>query len=317
MVSTELNAVLKRNASNSAVAARAVQNEVRRGVSAVGRVPNSTRERMIAPISGFASAAIEISTLWPAEYAKTALQLNKDNKDFRIMSHMKERGFGIYRGLAPLLIGAPLQGLLRFSTLDYFNRTLADPTTGRLSVASGLCAGIGAGILESLLVVTPMETVKTQLIHANKGLVEGTKFIIQTQGISGMYKGCGATIAKSASNQALRFVIFNTYKNYMLENPTEQKLTAGQALFGGMLAGALGALGNTPIDTIKSRTQGLDGHRYKNMFHCGYTMVKEEGPLSLYKGLIPRLARTLPGQGIIFCSYEMISTSLRGVLLDE
>ncbi|GBG29061.1 Tricarboxylate transport protein, mitochondrial [Hondaea fermentalgiana] len=316
MVSTELNTVLRRNASNSAVAARAVQKEVRRGVATV-RIPNATREKMIAPMSGFASAAIEITALWPAEYAKTALQLNKDNKDFRILAHIKERGFGIYRGLAPLLIGAPIQGLLRFSTLDYFNRTLADPATGRISLASGLLAGIGAGILESLLVVTPMETVKTQLIHANKGLVEGTKFIVQTQGISGMYKGCGATIAKSASNQALRFVIFNTYKNFMLENPSEQKLTAGQALVGGMLAGALGALGNTPIDTIKSRCQGLDAHRYRNMWHCGVTMVKEEGPLSLYKGLVPRLARTLPGQGIIFCSYEVISSSLRNVMLDD
>lgn len=35
-------------------------------------------------------------------------------------------------------------------------------------------------------------------------------------------------------------------------------------------------------------------------------MYKVEGPLSFYSGLIPRLGRVLPGQGIIFMSFETI-----------
>mmetsp|Transcript_17048 Transcript_17048/g.29322 ORF Transcript_17048/g.29322 Transcript_17048/m.29322 type:complete len:297 (+) Transcript_17048:1753-2643(+) len=271
------------------------------------RIPQESKERLVAPIAGFTSAAIEISTVWPFEYLKTQLQLNKNNSSFSVAAHLRERGFGIYRGLAPLLVGAPLQGLLRFTTLDYFNAKLKDPVTGKISVLSGLTAGLAAGVLESCLVVTPMETVKTKLIHSNKGI----RYIIEKQGVVGLYKGLGATIAKSASNQGLRFIIFNQYKNVLLENPQNEKLSATQALFGGMLAGFLGALGNTPIDTIKSRMQSMDAHKYKNTFDCARTMVREEGALSLYKGLIPRLGRVLPGQGIIFCCYESISASLR------
>ena len=100
----------------------------------------------------------------------------------------------------------------------------------------------------------------------------------------------------------------------MLENPTTDKLTPLQALGGGMLAGALGCVGNTPFDTVKSRMQGLEAARYRSMVHCLGSMVKEEGFLSLYKGFWPRLARVLPGQGIIFMSYSTISDSLKSKL---
>jgi len=274
----------------------------------------NTREKFIAPIAGFTAAALEISTMWPFEYAKTQLQLNRTNKSFDIVQHVRSEGLNIYKGLAPMLIGAPIQGLLRFSTLDYFTRTFKDPTTGKVSVASGLAAGICAGILESVIIVTPMETVKTRLIDSGKGLVQGVTYVVQNHGISGLYKGVGATIAKSASNQGFRFIIFNQYQNMILDNPLEQKLTSFQSLAGGMIAGLLGALGNTPFDTIKSRMQSLEASRYHSLFHCASTMVKEEGYLSLYKGLIPRCMRVVPGQGIIFMSYSQISGFLRDKL---
>ena len=50
--------------------------------------------------------AVEV---WPSEYAKTQLQLNRGNAEFRVFPHMMKEGLGIYRGLAPLLIGAPIQ----------------------------------------------------------------------------------------------------------------------------------------------------------------------------------------------------------------
>lgn len=82
-----------------------------------------------------------------------------------------------------------------------------------------------------------------------------------------------------------------------------------------MLAGCLGACGNTPFDTVKTRMQGMDAGRYKNMGHCALSMVKSEGVLSLWKGLSARLMRVVPGQGIIFCSYESIFKFLRDRVL--
>lgn len=265
---------------------------------------------LITPFAGFASAGIEISILFPMEYAKTQLQLNRQNKDFRVFRHMRSRGLAVYQGLPPMLIGAPLQGLLRFTCLEYFNNMLRDPVTGKNSVWSGLLAGMASGVLESVLVVTPMETVKTRLIDSNKGMMEGVRYVINKNGVAGLYKGVVPTIIKSASNQGLRFIIFNQYKNSIIAKPTD-KLTALQSLIGGMTAGVLGAMINTPIDTIKSRMQSLEASRYAGTFDCGKQMVLKEGVTSLWKGLVLRCGRVVPGQGIIFMSFDQISNRLR------
>jgi solute carrier family 25 citrate transporter 1 len=273
------------------------------------------RQRLVAPTAGFISAGLEISIVWPSEYAKVQLQLNRADKSFNIFSHMRERGFGIYRGLTPMLIGAPVQGFLRFGSLDYFTNLLRDEETGKTGRASGLLAGFTAGILEAIFVVTPMETVKTRLIDSGKGLADGVRYVLEKDGISGLYKGLFATMAKSASNQALRFMIFNEYKRCIIGDRPLHELTTGESLVGGMTAGCMGALGNTPFDTVKTRMQGLESSRYSGVMHCAQCMVKEEGVLSLWKGLLPRMGRVVPGQGIIFASYESISNAIRTQIL--
>jgi len=76
------------------------------------------KKRLIAPVAGFLSAGLEITIVWPSEYAKTQLQLNKSNADFRIMRHMMNEGLSIYKGLTPMLIGAPIQ--VRTNALRFF-----------------------------------------------------------------------------------------------------------------------------------------------------------------------------------------------------
>lgn len=58
-----------------------------------------------------------------------------------------------------------------------------------------LC-GLGAGVCEAILAVTPMETVKVKFINdqqsANpkyKGFFHGVREIVRTEGIGGTYKG--------------------------------------------------------------------------------------------------------------------------------
>lgn len=67
---------------------------------------------------------------------------------------------------------------------------------GNLSGGGKLLAGLGAGVLEAVLAVTPMETVKVRFINdqrsANpkfKGFAHGVGCIIKQDGIGGIYKG--------------------------------------------------------------------------------------------------------------------------------
>jgi solute carrier family 25 (mitochondrial citrate transporter), member 1 len=50
------------------------------------------------------------------------------------------------------------------------------------------------------------------------------------------------------------------------------------------------------------------------MVDCMTKIVANEGIAGLYKGVIPRLGRVIPGQGIIFMSYELIQTRVAKLL---
>jgi solute carrier family 25 citrate transporter 1 len=151
--------------------------------------------------------------------------------------------------------------------------------------------------------------VKTKCIERNQPFLQGLREILRTQGIGGVYQGAFATALKQGSNQGLRFMWFNEYKA-LVTNHGEQEMTPLLGLFGGMSAGCFSTLGNNPFDVVKTRMQGSQASRYKSTLDCFLQIVRTEGIASLYAGVVPRLGRVVPGQGIIFMSFETIQQAL-------
>ena len=84
---------------------------------------------------------------------------------------------------------------------------------------------------------------------------------VKAEGIAGIYRGLFATVAKSASNQALRFVIFGEYKRLVWGSRPAHEMPPYVALGGGMVAGALGSVITMPFDVLKTKMQGLNANR--------------------------------------------------------
>ena len=117
---------------------------------------------------------------------------------------------GLYRGLPVLVYGSIPKSAVRFGSFEHFKRQAVDER-GNLSPGARLLCGLGAGVSEAILAVTPMETVKVKFISdqrsANpqyKGFAQGVKAIIASEGIMGTYRGLTATMMKQGSNQAIR-----------------------------------------------------------------------------------------------------------------
>uniref|UniRef100_A0A7R9WMT7 ADP,ATP carrier protein n=1 Tax=Craspedostauros australis TaxID=1486917 RepID=A0A7R9WMT7_9STRA len=117
------------------------------------------------------------------------------------------------------------------------------------------------------------------------------------------------TAMKQGSNQGLRFMWFNEYKRIVTDDG-QRPLTPIMGLFGGMSAGCFSTLGNNPFDVAKTRMQGSMASQYTGMFDCFRKILANEGVGALYAGVIPRLGRVVPGQGIIFMSFETIQSYL-------
>jgi solute carrier family 25 citrate transporter 1 len=52
--------------------------------------------------------------------------------------------------------------------------------------------------------------------------------------------------------------------------------------------------------------QGRNAHKYKNSFDCVKQIFKADGFAGFYKGCTARMGRVVPGQGVIFGSFEII-----------
>lgn len=107
----------------------------------------------------------------------------------------------------------------RFGAFEQLKLKMVD-SKGQLSAGGKLLAGLGAGVAEAVLAVTPMETVKVKFINDQrsgnpkyKGFAHGVGMIVRQEGLSGVYKGLTATIMKQGSNQAIRFYVMETLKD--------------------------------------------------------------------------------------------------------
>jgi len=279
--------------------------------------PAKKKNVLLPMAAGCVAGGIEATAVWPMEYIKTQLQLGgKGGKPLPytgMISGLKytveSTGFlSLYRGLAPTLCGSIPKAGIRFGLNAVIKDNLRDKD-GKLTIGKNFIAGLGAGVSEAILIVAPVETVKTKCIELNKPFVTGMKHILATEGIGGVYQGAAATALKQGSNQGLRFMWFNEYKR-IVTNDGEKPMTPLLGLFGGMSAGCFSTLGNNPFDVVKTRMQGTEASKYKNTLDCFKTILSKEGIAAFYAGVVPRLGRVVPGQGIIFMSFETIQNNL-------
>ena len=71
-------------------------------------------------------------------------------------------------------------------------------------------------------------------------------------------------------------------------------------LVAGGFAGFCSVMGNNPVDVIKTRMQSNDAHKYKGIYDCAGSIMRESGPMGFYSGAVPRLARVVGDVALTF-----------------
>uniref|UniRef100_A0A2P2IBT7 Citrate transport protein n=1 Tax=Hirondellea gigas TaxID=1518452 RepID=A0A2P2IBT7_9CRUS len=289
---------------------------------------NKSRHPGKAILAGGISGAIEISITYPTEYIKTQMQLFDDRAKAGIIQSVKDTvrndgPLGLYRGLSCLLFFSVPKNAARFFAFEQLRHRLEDEN-GHLSTPRTLLAGLGAGVFEAITVVTPMETIKVKLIHDQlshskperlyKNFFHGVYTIVKQNGLKSTYQGLLPTILKQGSNQAIRWAVYKKMQAY-LAGPDQSPADIGvpKIMLAGAVAGAASVYGNTPIDVVKTRMQGLDAHKYKTTMHCVRSIWKNEGFFAFYKGTVPRLGRVCADVAIVMVVYEYVMRFLDSV----
>lgn len=280
-------------------------------------------------IAGGTAGAVEGVITYPFEFAKTRLQLiSKGSTASRnplvlIYNVAKTQGVNsLYVGCPAFVVGNTVKASVRFLGFDLIKALLADKN-GKLSGPRGVIAGLGAGLLESVVAVTPFEAIKTALIDDKQspkpkyqnGLISGSVKLVRDLGFKGIYAGLVPVSLRQALNQAVRLGSYNAIKTMIQQasgaNPNEPLSSAATFLVGSF-AGIITVYTTMPIDTVKTRMQALGSDKlYSSTLNCFIKIFREEGLLTFWKGATPRLGRLVLSGGIVFTIYEKMITIMK------
>ncbi|KAJ1618341.1 mitochondrial carrier domain-containing protein [Pavlovales sp. CCMP2436] len=182
-----------------------------------------------------------------------------------------------------------------------------------------LVAGAGADAI-SLLLWVPADVISQRLqmqgvvcahpLQAPHALPQSgwqmARHTIRTEGVVGMWRGLGATIAVHSPSSAVWWLTYETGKEKLGaalgKDPGEESVLV-QATAGAMAGGAAAAI-TTPLDVLKTRVQcaAEQAPLSKHLLD----VVREAGGLSgLFRGFLPRLIASAPRSVISLLGYEM------------
>ncbi|KAK3825166.1 MAG: mitochondrial carrier domain-containing protein [Benniella sp.] len=295
----------------------AVQPEVKHG--ALHDILKGSYGFLLGSISG----AVGATVVYPIDLVKTRMQnqrskvvgelLYKNSIDCFKKVLKNEGVLGLYRGLGPQLVGVAPEKAIKLTMNDLVRRHLTDKD-GNISFMGELIAGGVAGGSQ-VVFTNPLEIVKIRLqvageaAKAIEGARPGAVAIVRSLGIMGLYKGAGACLLRDIPFSAIYFPVYAHLKKDLFKEGPEHKLTIGELLSAGAIAGMPAAYFATPADVIKTRLQ-VEARKgqstYTGIRDAARKIYKEEGFRAFFKGGPARVLRSSPQFGTTLMVYELL-----------
>lgn len=139
------------------------------------------------------------------------------------------------------------------------------------------------------------------------GPVQCAMDIVQREGVSGLYRGATAMLARDIPGYAIYFVPYEAMVRWMQLRSGDESFGAAAtcAVVSGGVAGTISWGLMHPVDTVKSRLQADTANRYSGFVHCARDTIRREGVESLFRGVGVNSLRGFPQSAALFLMYEM------------
>mmetsp|Transcript_105794 Transcript_105794/g.306020 ORF Transcript_105794/g.306020 Transcript_105794/m.306020 type:complete len:311 (-) Transcript_105794:141-1073(-) len=168
-----------------------------------------------------------------------------------------------------------------------------------------------AGAISSCVVSVPQEVIKQRLVTGvYSSFREAVSTIYTTEGIRGFYNAWKPTMLRNVPFVMTTFVTMDFLKTRRQKSSGSaegEELTLVENLAIGMTSALVAGFLTQPIDVVKTRmmTQAASTQiPYKNAMDCVLSILRTEGPLTLYAGLKQR--------SLYMCSLWGITFALNG-----
>jgi hypothetical protein len=188
---------------------------------------------------------------------------------------------------------------------------LVDPST--LNLALGAFAGMVASA-----VVFPIDTAKTRIQASDDGddkqnlnTWQTMKSIVETDGVSALYRGLVPVMVGAAPESAIQLTVFELAQNLLRKSagmsPTDSSILV--VTVAGMLAGTAQLIATNPLEVLKISAQTNKGAPKSSI-----RLIRELGLTGLFKGWQSTLFRDIPFAGVYFPLYIQAKSLLAPVL---
>mmetsp|Transcript_43272 Transcript_43272/g.79170 ORF Transcript_43272/g.79170 Transcript_43272/m.79170 type:complete len:293 (-) Transcript_43272:236-1114(-) len=250
----------------------------------------------------------------PFDTVKVRMQTNPaafPSVMFTSRSIMTNEGVSaLWKGAIPTALGMVAENAMAFGVNEALKRTFPDDAkedpTKRPDLIKPFLMGAITGVC-SATVLLPSEVVKakTQVVVGNASSSDIYKQMIKRQGIRSLFVGFDAQIMRDAPFYAFFFGTYELncylFRTYVPSMPEELNY-----FMSGGFAGMMGWAAAMPFDVPKTNVQASwDSRVVGSYFPELIRIVKERGPLALYTGLIPTIARAFPANAALFLGVEM------------
>ncbi|XP_077371430.1 solute carrier family 25 member 55b isoform X2 [Festucalex cinctus] len=275
---------------------------------------------------------------------RSGQQLYKNMMDCLIKTVKSEGYFGMYRGAAVNLTLVTPEKAIKLAANDFFRHQLSKDG-GKLTVFKEMLAGCCAGMCQ-VIITTPMEMLKIQLQDAGRlaaqqrvmpsvvatlkmggtsavlsrsynaspspqvrtvSATQITRDLLKTKGVTGLYRGLGATLMRDIPFSVIYFPLFAHLHQLGQNSSDNPSVPFHWSFVSGCLAGSVAAVAVSPCDVVKTRLQslkkGTNEETYNGVVDCVRKIMRKEGPAAFLKGASCRALVIAPLFGIVQVVY--------------
>lgn len=214
------------------------------------------------------------------------------------------------------------------------------------SLAAGACARSVSATLVTPLELVRTRLQASDVSHSMRSIVTSLSQQVSREGPTVLFRGLSSTLWRDVPFSAIYFMGYETLKRILTggsglgEGEVKGSLEEfGIAFCAGAVSGSVAAVATHPFDLVKTRLQASMGPasqrrasgaarqsstqngRHPNAasstarkvvssrtLSALRTILTEEGPMGLFRGLSPRIAKVAPACGLMIGSYEAVGT---------
>lgn len=316
----------KKKAESAVVAAKDVAAEAPEALQKAKEDPKAaTQTALRSPlmraalpfINGGAAGMVATTVIQPVDMIKVRLQLAgegvKTGPKPTPLSVTREviaagRVLDLYTGLSAGLLRQAVYTTARMGFFETFMKSLTARAEGqgtKIGFAERAAAGLTAGGIAAMignpadlaLIRMQSDGLKPREQRANyRSVFDALIRITRSEGIGALWSGAFPTVVRAMALNFGQLAFFSEAKSQLKDtnlSPRAQTLSASAA------AGFFASFFSLPFDFVKTRLQkqqrGPDGRMpYRGMLDCFQKVIREEGPLRLYRGFSTYYVRIAP-----------------------